>query len=87
VGQAEAAGFLNVIEDDIAAERPARDVGIIEGIDQRQAVDRFLIVRTRSLPRAGVLSVPAGKRGHSRKEFRALCAKSRVGHSVLNGDF
>ena len=38
MGQAEAAGFLDMVENDVAPERPARDVGIVEGIDQRQAV-------------------------------------------------
>jgi hypothetical protein len=126
VGQAEAARFLDMVENDETPERPARDVGIVEGIDQRQAVgeavgqaDREQWPRAglvaRSAPRAifvgeakpsrwnysikpagpakrsryfyGVLSVPAGNRGHSRKKFGALCAKSRVGHSVFNGDF
>src|SRR5580692_3681284 len=38
MGQAEAARFLDMVENDETPERPARDVGIVEGIDQGQAV-------------------------------------------------
>src|SRR5258708_31732651 len=34
-----------------------------------------------------MLSAPAVKAGNSRKKFRALCAKSCFGQSILNGRF
>jgi hypothetical protein len=38
MGQAEPVRLLDMIENDEAPERPARDVGFVEGIDQRQAI-------------------------------------------------
>ena len=38
MGQAEPARLLDMVENDVAAERAARDLGSVEGIDQRQAV-------------------------------------------------
>ena len=40
MGQAEAARLVDMVENDEAPERPARDVGIIEGIDEGQAVSQ-----------------------------------------------
>src|ERR1700722_5364870 len=60
VGQAEAARFLDMIENDVAAERPARDVGIVEGIDQRQAVGQAVGQADREqCPRARLTAGPA----------------------------
>src|ERR1700723_2556091 len=60
VGQAEAARFLDVVENDEAPERPARDVGIVKGIDQRQAVGEAVGQADREQwPRAGLITGPA----------------------------
>ena len=36
--QAEPARLLDMVENDVAAERPAGDVGRVERIDEREAV-------------------------------------------------
>ena len=78
MGQAEAARLLDMIENDEAAERPARDVGIIEGIDQRQAVGEAV----GQADREQMDPYPAGRRFRSATRYSvstvSICVSSTI---------
>ena len=76
MGQAEAARLLDMVENDVAAERPARDVGIVERIDQRQAVGEAVGEADREQgPRAWLIADPAPRRDIRSARCRYGCPR------------
>ena len=89
--QAEAARLVDMVEDDEAAQRPARDVGSIEGIDQRQAVGEAIGEADREQGTRAVLTAGSTARailGQHRVDMRVLdhhgeIERRHVGHAPL----